>query len=82
MASFQLKKNEDPDIQKTVAEDYANHKKVEYYFKIPHFHFLQATFSFLREKPVSQQKLLTVTLVNLNKLLTVTLVNFDSYSPL
>lgn len=57
-------------------------KKVEYYFKIPHFHFLQATFSFLREKPVSQQKLLTVTLVNLNKLLTVTLVNFDSYSPL
>lgn len=46
MANFQLK-NEDPDTQKTAAEDYANHEKVDYYFKLPHFQFLQATFSFL-----------------------------------
>lgn len=31
-------------------------KKVEYYSKIPHCQPSQTTFSFLREKPVSQQK--------------------------
>lgn len=41
MASFQLKKkNEDPEIQKTVAEDYANHKKSGILFQ-------NSTFSFL-----------------------------------
>lgn len=81
---FSLKKNKTktPTTKKNiVAEDDANHEKVEYYFKIPHFQSSQATFSFLGEKQVIQQKLLTVTLVNLSKLLTVTLVNLDSYSP-
>lgn len=83
MASFQLKKKKmkTPTTNKTVSGDDANHEKVEYYFKIPHFQSLQATLPFLSEKGVIQQKLLTVTLVNLSKLLTVTLVNLDRYSP-
>lgn len=86
--SLKKKKKRRPRRQKKktktktiVAENDANHEKVEYYFKIPHFQSSQATFSFLGEKQVIQQKLLTVTLVNLSKLLTVTLVNLDSYSP-